>query len=211
VAESSALLQFEPRSVEVEGAPRTVLVARLKEPMLLDPERLEELRSHDSPNRIDGAIVEYFEDHDKADLVVFDARGPDGTKLWGFGPELSDEQRMEVGFELLHSQLPMYRALAERGVGGLVGVGFGSFELAALQRGTIRLITDLAAELEDAVSARAIELEVDLWLMEHAASWTGLTIDEYLATKAAAEIESREAKRPDIEKQLSRLAKLAQE
>lgn len=198
------VLSFEERKLDVAGSRRVVLVARPAVEIRLDLERLEGMRKGNFVSRVDLEILQAVADRPSAlALVIFDARGTDGQPLWGFDPELEDEHRMELGRSLLRSQLTLYRQLVSKNVAGLVGVGFGSFALAAFQRGTVRIVTELSAELETATPEQAAEIAIDLWLIEHAATWTGLPLDEYLATKLADELLGRERKRPEIEKLLA--------
>jgi hypothetical protein len=137
-------------------------------------------------------------------MVVFDAASSTVDGGWGFDPLLDDEQRMDLGLYLLRSQVSLYRELVRLGGTGLVGVGFGSRELAAFQRGTARIVTELVEELEDdAPPDRAAHIEVDLWLIEHAATWTGLSLDTWLDTKLVDEFMRRDAKRDEIERLLA--------
>lgn len=163
------------------------------------------MRGGDFSSKLDRDIVAALTDRaTEYAVVIFHAQDSNGTPVWGFDAELDDEQRMEFGQRLLSSQIALYRQLVEQGVGGLIGVGFGSFELAAFQRGTIRVVTGLAEELESAEGPRAIELEIQLWLIEHAAKWTGLSLDEYAEKRLPAEIESCDEMRAEIQDLLER-------
>jgi hypothetical protein len=200
VSASTAIIDTERRSVLVDGKERTVLIARPSAPMRLDVARLERMQTGDFGSKLDQAIIAAVDEAPgTVDLVLFDARGADGEPVWGFDRDLDDVQRMEFGHQLLRSQILMYRELLRRGCSGLLGVGFGSFELAAFQRGTVRVVTDLAGERDEVTGARGAELELDLWLIEHAAAWTGLTVDEHLASKTAQEIATRDAKRAEYD------------
>ena len=193
------VLSFDERQVEVAGASCIVLVARPAVEVRLDLERLEGMRRGDFVSRVDVEILQAVaERRGPYSLVIFDARSVDGRPCWGFDAELEDEHRMELGRFLLRSQLSLYRQLVTMKVAGLVGVGFGSFELAAFQRGTVRIVTELSAELETASPERAAQIEIDLWLIEHAATWTGLPFEDYVDKKLAEEITTRQSKRPEI-------------
>jgi hypothetical protein len=199
-AEDDKVLSFEERQVEVDGTTRAILVGRPAVEIRLDYERLEGMRKGNFVSRVDLEILQAVADRpDHFSVVVFDARSVDGQPCWGFDPELEDEQRMELGRFLLRSQLSLYRQLVTMKIHGLIGVGFGSFELAAFQRGTVRIVTELTAELETASPGRAASIEIDLWLIEHAATWTGLPLADYLEHKLAEELGARQRKRPDIE------------
>jgi hypothetical protein len=204
--EDDSVLSFERRDVVVEGESRAILIARPRVEIRLDQERLTGMRNSNFVSRIDLEILQTVaeRERDEASVVVFDARSPEGDQRWGFDPELDDEQRMELGHLLLKSQLTLYRRLATMKVGGLVGVGFGSIALAVFQRAAVRLVSELSDELETASPERAAQIEIDLWLVEHAATWTGLALESYLETKLAAELVTRERKRPEIEALLSK-------
>jgi hypothetical protein len=199
------VLSFEHREVVVEGKPRPILIARPVMEIRLDSERLAGMRRTNFVSRVDLEILQAVADRQDQGLclVVFDARAAQGENRWGFDPELDDEQRMELGRHLLQSQLTLYRRLITMNVGGLVGVGFGTIALAVFQRAAVRVVTELSAELEGASPEKAAQIEIDLWLIEHAATWTGLALDDYFATKLADEVVTRERKRPEIEKLLA--------
>ena len=201
------ILSFEELELDVEGTSKSVLVARPNVEIRLDAERLERMRKGDFVSRVDLEILQAVAERGSAPAVVlFDGRAPDGQRRWGFDPELDDEQRMEFGRHLLRSQLTLYRELIGMKAGGLIGVGFGSFELAAFQRGTVRIVTELSEEQESATPARAAQISVDLWLIEHAATWTGLSLADYVASKLGGEIAARERKRGEIEALLAEAA-----
>jgi hypothetical protein len=199
------VLSFEHRELVVEGKPRRILIARPVMEIRLDSERLAGMRRSNFVSRVDLEILQAVADRQDQGLclVVFDARAAQGENRWGFDPELDDEQRMELGRHLLQSQLTLYRRLITMNVGGLVGVGFGTIALAVFQRAAVRVVTELSAELEGASPEKAAQIEIDLWLIEHAATWTGLALDDYFATKLADEVVTRERKRPEIEKLLA--------
>jgi hypothetical protein len=204
-AADDTVLSFNYRARVIEGETRAVLVARPMVEIRLDSERLAGMRRGDFVSRVDLEILQALTERDQeVALVVFDAQSPEGDGRWGFDPELDDEERMELGHHLLRSQLTLYRRLLEMNVGGLVGVGFGTIALAVFQRSAVRIVTELSRELESASPQRAAQIEIDLWLVEHAATWTGLTLEEYFATKLNDEIVSRERKRPEIETLLAR-------
>lgn len=198
------VLSFEEHEVQVRGEPRLVLVARPAVEIRLDAERLERMRRGDFVSRVDMEILQAVASRGgKVAVVVFDASSTDRGASWAFDERLDDEQRMEIGRFLLGSQVTLYRELIRMKASGLVGVGFGSFELAAFQRGTVRVVTELSEELESAEPRRAAQLEVDLWLIEHAAKWTGLALAQYVATALADELAERDGKREDIERLLA--------
>ncbi len=199
-ASSDALLAFEEREVDVEGQARRVLVARPVVDVRLDVERLERMRKGDFVSRVDLEILQAVgRCGGTVAVVVFDAACGTGRPSWAFETGLEDEQRMELGQNLVRSQLTLYRELIRMKAGGLIGVGFGSVELAALQRGAVRTASELSEELETAAPSRAARIQVDLWLIEHAALWTGLPLETYLNERLAAEIAARDRKRPEIE------------
>jgi hypothetical protein len=198
------VLGFEDREVLVGGQPRGILVARPTVGVRLDAHRLERMRTGDFVSRVDMEILHAVGTRgDSVAIVVFDAAGPDAEGGWGFDPQLADEQRMDLGLYLLRSQVALYRELVRLGGSGLVGVGFGSRELAAFQRGTARIVTELCEQLESAKPERAAHIEVDLWLIEHAATWTGLSLDAYVDTKLADELIRRDQKHEEIEQLLA--------
>jgi hypothetical protein len=206
---SDRVLSFAQRELDVGGERRKVLVARPAYGVRLDAQRLERMRKGDFVSRVDMEILQAVgAELGAIALVVFDAASHDEQLGWAFDPGLEDEQRMELGHLLLGSQLALYRELVRMKSSGLVGIGFGSFELAAFQRGTVRVVTELSNELESAEPARAAQIEIDLWLIEHAATWTGLPLDQYFETKIVDEIASRDAKRPEIEQLLAAAADL---
>jgi hypothetical protein len=193
------VLSFEDREVQVDGEPRAVLVARPSAPVRIDAQRLERMRTGDFVSRVDMEILNAVGKRDGGvAIVVFDAVGAAPDAGWGFDPQLDDEQRMDLGLYLLRSQVSLYRELVRLGATGLVGVGFGSRELAAFQRGTARIVTELSEELEDAAPERAAHIEVDLWLIEHAATWTGLPLDSWLQSKLSDELRRRDGKQSEI-------------
>ena len=201
------VLGFEDREIVVDGKSRRVLVARPTAGVRLDAHRLERMRTGDFVSRLDMEILHAVGSRNEGlAIVVFDAANPSTEGGWGFDPQLDDEQRMDLGLYLLRSQVSLYRELIRLGATGLVGVGFGSRELAAFQRGTVRIVTDLSEQLESAEGNQAAEIEVDLWLIEHAATWTGLPFDTYFDTKLADEISRRDAKREEIQTLLDALA-----
>ncbi len=198
------VLSFEDRKVEVGGEPRGILLARPSVGVRLDAQRLERMRTGDFVSRLDMDILAAVGSRDGGiAVVVFDAASNTPEGGWSFDPQLDDEQRMDLGLYLLRSQVSLYRELVRLGGTGLVGVGFGSRELAAFQRGTARIVTELSDELEGAAPDRAAQIEVDLWLIEHAATWTGLSLDTWLETKLVDELVRRDAKRDDIERLLA--------
>jgi hypothetical protein len=200
------VLGFEDREVVVEGQPRRMLVARPTSGVRIDAHRLERMRTGDFVSRLDMEIMHAVGSRpDGLAIVVFDAGNPGPDGGWGFDAQLEDEQRMDLGLYLLRSQVDLYRELVRLGATGLVGVGFGSFELAAFQRGTVRIVSELSDELESATPERAAQIEVDLWLIEHAATWTGLAFDTYVETKLAEEILRRDRKREEIEALLAKV------
>jgi hypothetical protein len=194
------VLTFEERRIDVGGTTRLVLVARPSVQMRLDAERLDRMREGDFASRVDLEILqEVAARGGDVAVVVFDAGGHEPEPAWAFDPDLDDEQRVELGRYLLTSQVQLYRELVRMKATGLVGVGFGSRELAAFQRGTVRIVTDLSEQRESAEPAEAAKFDVDLWLVEHAATWNGLPIDDYLATKLPGEVAERDAKREEID------------
>jgi hypothetical protein len=196
---AGGVLNFEDREVQVGGEPRRVLVARPAAPVRIDAHRLERMRTGDFVSRIDMEILHAVGTRGSGvAIVLFDAATSTPDDGWGFDPQLDDEQRLDLGLYLLRSQVSLYRELVRLGASGMVGVGFGSRELAAFQRGTVRIVTDLANELESATPARAAQIEVDLWLIEHAATWTGLPLDTYVDTKLPEEIARRDRKHEEI-------------
>lgn len=208
MSDDDKMLSFEEREVEVDGRTRLVLLARPEVEIRLDAERLERMRKGDFASLVDLEILRTVAARgNEVSIVVFDARDAESKSNWKFDPELDDEQRMDFGFHLLRSQISLYRELVRLGASGLVGVGFGSFELAAFQRGTVRVVTALSEELESAEPARAAQIDVDLWLIEHAATWTGLPLAEYIKGKLAEEIVERERKRPEIDRLLEAATK----
>lgn len=199
------ILTFEELQIEVGGATRHVLVARPAAELRLGSKRLERMRGGDFSSKLDRDIVGALTERSKEyAVVIFHAQDSEGAPVWGFDADLDDEQRMEFGQRLLSSQIALYRQLVEQNVGGLIGVGFGSFELAAFQRGTIRVVTKLAEELESAEGPRATELEIELWLIEHAAKWTGLSLAEYSEKRLPAEIGACDEMRAEIQALLAR-------
>jgi hypothetical protein len=201
------VLGFEDREIVVEAKSRRVLVARPTAGVRLDAHRLERMRTGDFVSRLDMEILHAVGSRDEGlAIVVFDSANASAEGGWGFDPQLDDEQRMDLGLYLLRSQVSLYRELIRLGATGLVGVGFGSRELAAFQRGTVRIVTVLSEQLESAEGNQAAEIEVDLWLIEHAATWTGLAFDTYFDTKLADEISRRDAKQEEIQKLLAALA-----
>jgi hypothetical protein len=208
MSDGNKMLNFEEREVDVGGHARQVLIARPAVEVRLDAERLERMRKGDFASLVDLEILQAVAGRDsKVSIVVFDARDAESKPSWRFDVELDDAQRMEFGLHLLKSQISLYRELVRLGVSGLVGVGFGSFELAAFQRGTVRVVTELSEELESADPPRAAQIDIDLWLIEHAATWTGLPLAEYMKGKLAEEIAERDRKRPEIDRLLEAAAK----
>lgn len=200
------VLGFEDREIVVEGKSRRVLVARPTAGVRLDAHRLERMRTGDFVSRLDMEILHAVGSRNEGlAIVVFDSANANTEGGWGFDAQLDDEQRMDLGLYLLRSQVSLYRELIRLGATGLVGVGFGSRELAAFQRGTVRIVTDLSEQLESAEGQQAAEIEVDLWLIEHAATWTGLAFDTYFDTKLADEISRRDAKQDEIQNLLAAL------
>jgi len=201
---SDGNLTFEDRDVEVDGKPRRFLLARPRGAVTLDADRLERMRSGDFVSMIDMEILQAVATRGgEVAVVVFDAADAAGNPLWTFDPKLDDELRIELGRWLLKSQVALYRELIRMKSSGLVGVGFGKLELAGFQRGTVRVATDLASELESAEPARAAQIEIDLWLLEHAARWSGLALADYVASGLASDIAERDGKREQIEKLLA--------
>lgn len=204
-APSDALLDIQEREIEIDGEPRLVLVAHPAVEVRLDAERLERMRKGDFVSRVDLEILQAVAQRGgRVAVVIFDAAKGSENASWAFEPDLEDEQRMELGLRLLRSQLSLYRELIRMKAGGLIGVGFGSMELAAFQRGTVRIVSELTEELETAEPERAAQIEIDLWLIEHAAVWTGLPREGYFQDRLATEIAERDAKRSEIEALLAK-------
>lgn len=181
-AGTAAGLSFSEVMVEGDGRRRRGLLAKPDGVIETGRERLERIRAGDRGSTLDDQIVETVTSWpDPIDVVLFCACHGDPERSWGFSPELDEEETAQLGFEMVRTQLALYRRLVQQGVFALVGTEMGEREYEAFRKGAERLAEELEARIRDADEGEAADARLELWLLDHLALWTPHKLDDVLA------------------------------
>ena len=103
-------------------------------------------------------------------IIVVRGKGADGGS-WAFDDGLTEPEQDELGYQLVHDQLPTYRRLIAAGVFALMHVDWGAAECRAYTEATKRLLVELEESSIPEFSAQNAEHaaidRVDRWILKH--------------------------------------------
>jgi hypothetical protein len=132
---------------------------------ILDAGRLGGLQSGQAGS-IDHAILNAVRDRSgTVQLVVFRGRNDAGTATWGFDPGLDPGLDVDLGYWLVRTQLPTYRALTKLGINLLTHIELGPREVVAFKEGTRRLLEEVVAVRE--AGEAAPDADRDVWILSN--------------------------------------------
>ncbi len=158
----------------------------------LGTQRLHDLRAG-HPGGLDHAILNAVESrHGDVRLVIFRGRDDSGEYSWGFDPQLDSQHDEELGYHLVRTQLPTYRALVKQGVALLAHIELGTREVEAFERGTRRLLEEVIAERE--TGRGGPDVDRDVWILGNLTSFFEGEVEEVVEDvlpRALARLDAR--------------------
>lgn len=165
----------------------------------LDEMRLEALRTGEAGS-IDHAILNAVQErHGDVRLVVFRGMNDLGTARWAFAPGLDPAHDAELGYWLVRTQLPTYRALTKLGVMMLAHIELGPREVAAFRDGTRRLLDEVVADRE--AGQGGADADRDVWILSNLTTFYEKRFGEMMGQvlpAALARIEARMRRVPTM-------------
>ena len=166
------LVRCTEHSFDTVLGPRTAVVVTPAEHVRVGRDRLEQLRRDHSGGDIDREVLEHVRAREGQDqLVVFSAASGDGSGSWGFDGELTEDERLELGYHLVTDELPTYRRMVAAGVFALLHVSWGEDEVRAYEEGTRRLLAELEAgsvpETDPIDPGEAAVHRADRWILSN--------------------------------------------
>jgi hypothetical protein len=125
-------------------------------------------------------------------LVIFRGQNDAGDASWGFDPGLDPSLDHELGYWLVKTQLPTYRALAKQGVIMLTHIELDAREVEAFRSGTARLLEEVVAERESGEAGP--DADRDVWILSTLTTFFEAAFDqmvERVLPNALARVEAR--------------------
>jgi hypothetical protein len=176
-----AQLLFREQELSVDAHLHRLLLVSPTAPVVLGRDRLARIRRGDVWSDVDQALVTTAGGWEPSiDAVVFLAK-EGGDRYWCFAEDLDAAEVEELGYEMVKSQLQLYRGLVHAGVYSLTGIELPDREYGAFRRGTEKVAAELERELVGAARDRAAVLRLDLWLLDHLALWSTMSRERFFA------------------------------
>jgi len=168
-------MRLSEHRLQAASGERVALVVTPAGELRIGRDRLKALRMTHEGGDTDREILENVRAHAGEDrIVVFRGRAPDGRGSWGFAADLDDDERAELGYHLVASEVPTYRRLVAAGVFALIHVEWGAAEVQAYRAGTERLLDELEASSVPEVEADPAQVAVstiDRYILRHLTSF----------------------------------------
>src|SRR5262245_33914793 len=139
-----ALARVDDMPFETPDGPRMIVVVTPLVEIRVSSSQLAHFRSQGRTGTpLDDEVLEAARRRSEQDqIVVVRGKGPGGGS-WGFDEGLSQKEQEELGYQLVHEQLPAYRRLVAAGVFALMHVDWGAAECRAYTEATKRLLLEL--------------------------------------------------------------------
>lgn len=179
-------IHVEERTLDTKTGPRVVAIGKPAHRALLDRRRLEKLRAGEFKSRTNDFMIAALAARATPLHAVIFRAGGDGGGHNEIADDISDEEVIEFGSLMVGQQLSLYERAARHGVLVLVGIEFGQREVMGYDKGASRLAAALEHRLANAAQhtpASLAEARLHLWLLDHLAMWTGLSLDAFLVDK----------------------------
>jgi hypothetical protein len=196
-------MEFAETVVSTRSGERAALVAWPTEDVVVGRERLGQLRASGQASSIDHEILSRVRAAgDHVNVLIFRGRAPEGRGRYSVDPDLSDEERAELGYLLVFSQTPTYRRFLAAGILAFLHVELFGATLDAFRSGTERMLNELernVIEIDPAVRA------VDTWVLKHLSFYFSLGLDSVLERILPDKMPLFESREPRIREMLTRL------
>ena len=188
-------MRLEPMTLVGQSA----LVVAPEQHIRLGRDRLVRLREFQGMSDVDRMILAAA-DTAPPDIMILRGKNDDGTGSWAFDGMLTTSECQELGYLLVRSQLPLWRALAKRGVYLFVKVEWGPHEIDAYLHGAQRVLDALDRKLEEEESALAV---LDRWMIRNLSHWLLATFEDCRESFLPSVVKRSAARRAKLEKLLA--------
>ena len=141
-------------------------------------------------------------------IVVVRGKGSDGGS-WAFEGGLTEKEQEELGYQLVHDQLPTYRRLVAAGVFALMHVDWGVAECRAYTEATKRLLVELEEssipEFSGQNAERALVDRVDRWILKHLTFFFGEPLEAVFERVLSTQLPKLESRVPHLREMVNSL------
>jgi hypothetical protein len=201
-------IHVEERTLDTKTGPRVIAIGKPVHRAVLDRRRLEKLRTGEFKSRTNDFMIAALAARATPLHAVIFRAGGDGGGHNEIADDVSDDEVIEFGSLMVGQQLSLYERAARHGVLVLVGIEFGQREVMGYDKGASRLAAALEQRLANAsqhTPGELAEARLHLWLLDHLAMWTGLSLDAFMADKLPVALAGAERSTRALSRLLSEL------
>jgi hypothetical protein len=167
-----ALARVDDMRFDTAEGPRVIVVVTPLVEIRVSMAQLADFRSQGRTGiPLDEEVLEAARRRSGQDQIVLVRGKGEGGGSWAFDDGMSQQEQEELGYQLVHDQLPTYRRLVAAGVYALMHVDWGAAECHAYTEATKRLLLELEESSIPEFSAPDAEHaaidRVDRWILKH--------------------------------------------